>query len=333
MSHSQRHHSAAGMDRRGVVFVLSGAFCISFAAFFVKGAPIDSSMVAFYRLFFGAIALFIAALIQKAPLRIPRQCVGIIVLAGALFSGDLIVWHKSILYVGPGIATIIANFEVILLAVFGVVVLKERLSLPQKLSAPLALVGLAFLLGIHTQALPPGTVTGVLLALLSACFYAAYVLTLRRTQSIGLRMAPVANMAWVSLFCCIFTGLFCLGNGVSFGIPDIRTGVILAVLGIVCQSLGWVLLSIGLPHLTPFRAGLLMLTQPALSYLWDSLFYGTATEPLNIFGAILAIAAIGMGIYSPAGKDHRPTPETTASGRYPPPSSQDKVTHIREKEE
>ncbi len=288
--------------RKGYLFIFAGAFCISFAAFFVKGASNDSSAVAFYRLFFGSIALFLLATIQKARLTPSRPLFFLVVMAGLLFAGDLVLWHKSILIIGPGIATIVANFEVILLAIYGVVFLREKMSVPQKISIPLALIGLAMLLGLHESVIPDGIIYGTSIALISAVFYAAYILTLRRSQMVAEKISPIASIAWVSAVACVVVGIFCFVSGVSLRIPDTKTLGILAALGIFCQSLGWVLLSRGLPLLPPFRAGLIMLTQPALAFVWDILFAGAAVGVINIIGAVLAITAIGMGIYNKSTK-------------------------------
>lgn len=288
--------------RKGYIFIFAGAFCISFAAFFVKGASIDSSAVAFYRLFFGMIALFALAVVQKVRLLPSRPVLLLLAMAGLFFAGDLVLWHKSILLIGPGIATILANFEVILLAIYGVLFLREKMSVPQKFSIPLALLGLAMLLGLHESVIPDGIIFGTGIGIGSAVFYAAYILTLRRSQMVETKISPVASIAWVSLIACVVVGVFCLGNNVSLAIPDMKTLGILAALGVFCQSLGWVLLSRGLPLLPPFRAGLIMLTQPALAFVWDIIFAGTAVGVVNVLGAIVAIAAIGMGIYTKTDK-------------------------------
>ncbi|MCD8141087.1 MAG: DMT family transporter [Planctomycetaceae bacterium] len=286
-------------SRRGTLLVLAGSFCISFAAFFVKGAPIDSSAVAFYRFLFGAAAMFAVAVLQRSSLKPSRRLLPFIVMAGLFFIGDVLLWHKSILLLGPGVATIVINFEVIFLALFGVVFLKERLSLQQKPAIPFALLGLALLLGVFEHGLPETAAVGTAFALVASLFYTAYILTVRRTQMLPEKMNPVANMAWITTVTCIGTFGVCTATGVSLHVPDVQTLATLAVLGVFCQSFGWVLLSLGLPLMSPFRAGILMLTQPAMSYLWDCIVYGTATGPLNIVGAIMAIVAIGMGIKNP----------------------------------
>lgn len=295
---------------KGHLLVLSGSVCISFAGFFVKDATIDVSMVAFYRLLFGCVTLFTIAFLRGEKVTPSSNALKVVCLAGFLFCGDLLSWHESIVILGPGIATILANFQVFLLALYGVFFLKEVLTWTQKLAMPLALVGLTLLLGIHEGSLPKHVAKGMALCFMSALFYASYILVLRRSQSTTTKLGPVTNMAWVSLSACVCVGAFCLATGRSFALPDLRTVFILAALGILCQSLGWLLLSMGLPYLVPFRAGLIMLAQPALAFLWDMLIYGTVTGPINIFGAVLAIAAIGMGILAkpkaPSGTTQEP---------------------------
>lgn len=299
---NERTLDHAAIARRGYLPVFAGAACISFAGFFVKGSALDPSAIVFYRLFFGAAALFAVALARRMRLRPERAVLARMAMASFFFSVDLIFWHKSIVLVGPGIGTILTNFQVIFLALHGVVFLGEKMSWPQRLSIPIALLGLALLLGLHESALPPGIIMGTVYGLLSATFYAGYVLSIRRTQTMPGKLPPVANIAWVSAMGAAMVAAYCAAGGISLAIPDAKTLAGVATLGICCQSLGWLLLSMGLPYLAPFRAGLIMLTQPALAFVWDMLVYGSVTGFVNIFGAVLAIAAIGMGIYEPPGR-------------------------------
>ena len=281
---------------KGHIYVISGAVCISFAALFVKGAPIDPSVVAFYRLLFGGVALSAVAIWRRERL-VPSLKVFFFMLAASLFfSGDLIAWHACIVRLGPGLATILGNFQVFFLALFGAFFFKEPLSWRHKLAIPLALTGLLMLLEVDPRALPPEISSGIAFGMVTALFYTGYILTLRQSQAETARLPAIANMAVVSLLSAAFTGVFCAGFSLSFVIPDLQTGVILAALGILCQALGWVLLSTGLPHMPASRAGLIMLTQPTLSFIWDILFYGRPTGLIGLAGAIVTIGAIGLGL-------------------------------------
>jgi drug/metabolite transporter (DMT)-like permease len=281
---------------RGQLLVMAGSFCISFAALFVKGASMDPSVVVFYRLLFGGIALVAVALWRRERLMPPRSLLGVMAAAAAFFFADLTTWHACIVRLGPGLATILANFQVFFLALFGAFFLRESLSRQHKAAIPLALIGLAMLLEVDPRTLPRAIVSGVLFGLAASLFYTGYILTLRYSQTVTEHMPPIANMALVSLFTAVFSGLFCAGFSLSFKIPDAETALILAALGIFCQAFGWVLLSQGLPLLPASRAGLIMLTQPAFSFFWDILFYNRPTGAVGFAGAVLAIGAIGLGV-------------------------------------
>ncbi len=288
---------------KGHLAVVAGSFCTSFSALFVQGAAMDPSMVAFYRTLAGSAALFAVAFLRRERLIPPRGMLLLLPLAGGLFSGDLLNWHESIVRLGPGLATILANFQVFFLALHGTFFLGETLSWRHKAAMPLALSGLWLLLGISPANLPAHIAAGVGFALISALFYTGFILSLRKSQTDAARLAPVPNMAWISLFSSLIAGIFCLAGGISFAISDLKTGAALAGLGILCQSFGWLLFSVGLPHLPPSRAGLIMLTQPALAFVWDIIFCGRVTGLTGYAGACVTIAAIGLGLAAP----HRST--------------------------
>ena len=281
---------------KGYIYLFSGAVCVSFASLFVKEAPIPPAMVAFYRLLLGGVALLAFAIVRGERWLPSRRMFWLMLAAGVFFSADLIAWHECILRLGPGLATIITNFQVFFLAIWGACVLHEKLSLGHKLAIPLALLGLFLLLEIRPQDLPTEVVVGLVLGIFTALSYTGYILVLRRSQSIKERLPATANMGVISLLSMFVVGLYCLGKGDSFVIPNLHTFGMLALLGIGCQAVGWVLLSSGLPRMPASRAGLIMLTQPALSFVWDILFYDRPTGPIGYLGAAVTITAVGMGL-------------------------------------
>ncbi|MDR2604070.1 MAG: DMT family transporter [Desulfovibrio sp.] len=280
----------------GHILVAAGAVCISFAGLFVKEAPMPPAMVAFYRLLFGGIVLTLFAAVRGERLLPPLPMLGVMAAAALCFSGDLTSWHECIVRLGPGFATIICNFQVFFLALWGTFMLGEQLSLGHKLAMPVAVIGLMMLLEKAPGELSAEVVVGLLTGIVSALFYSAYILVLRRSQSTACKLPAVANMGIISLLSMSMIGVYCLAAGDSFVVPDLRTLGLLALLGVGCQAAGWVLLSSGLPRMPASRAGLIMLTQPALSFIWDILFYNRPTGAVGYAGAAVTIAAVGFGI-------------------------------------
>lgn len=285
---------------RGALYVLAGAVCISFAPLYVRLDDVGPTTVAVYRLLWGALALFPVAVMRRERIVPDKSACKIILLASLLFTFDLAAWHQSILYVGPGLATILANFQVFLLALSGVLLYRERLSPRLILSIPLAFLGLWLLLDVDLAAIPDNVAAGLLTGFGAAVFYAGYTLSLRQSQSLDKRLPAIANMAVISLLAMFFSALLALAQGQSLVVPSLDSNLLLALYGISCQGGGWLLLSKGLPLLPASRTGLIMLAQPTLSFIWDVLFFNRSTSALAYCGAALALFAIGMGVLDKA---------------------------------
>jgi len=141
--------------RRAQFQVGLGAALISFSAVFVRLSDVGPTMGAFYRVFFGGVCLLIIALVRRQSFWRGFTPLFYIVVSGCALSIDLIFWHRSITYIGPGLATIIGNLQVFILAFAGVFVFKERVSWQFILAIPLACVGMYYLVGFKWGYLSP----------------------------------------------------------------------------------------------------------------------------------------------------------------------------------
>jgi drug/metabolite transporter (DMT)-like permease len=59
---------------------------------------------------------------------------------------------------------------------------------------------------------------------------------------------------------------------------------------------GWILISTALPRVQVSLAGLIILLQPSLAFIWDILFFARPTGLAEMLGACLALAAIYLGV-------------------------------------
>jgi len=283
------------IKQAGVLQLLSGTVLISFSAVFVKIAHIGPTISGFYRLFFGAVFLFMLAMARRDPIWRGKRALGWAVLAGVFFTADIFFWHRSILYVGPGLATIIGNFQVFFLTAVGLLVFKEKVTWRFFVSIPLAFTGLFLLVGIKWSELDTQYRLGVLYGVLTAVSYAGYLLTLRRSQGDNIHLSPLANLAVASAVTALLLAVIGYGEGDSFAIVDSQTWVALVSYGILCHALGWIVITWGLTKIEASRVGLLLLLQPTLTFVWDILFFARPTSVVEVFGAGLALGAIYLG--------------------------------------
>ena len=282
-------------ERIGVVMVIAGAFLISFSGVYVKLAHVTPSVAGVYRTLFGGMILLVVVHVRGERIWKGKPYFLLGMIAAGIFALDLFVWHRSIHYVGPGLATILANFQAFFLTLFGVLVLKERPGLGLIAAICLAFVGIYLLTGLRWTQLEQVYKLGLLLGILAALCYAAYILVLRKLQSLDGAPSAAANLAVISLVSALLLGIQAWSKGESFAIVDLQTFLSLFAYGFFSQVIGWMLITKGLPSIRSSLAGLLLLLQPSLALLWDILIFDRETDVMGGVGAVLALAAIYIG--------------------------------------
>lgn len=285
--------------RHPVIVLFSGALIISFSSVFVKVSQVPPMVSAFYRVAFGCLFLGAACWIKGEYKGHRLKSSLLAALAGFVFSIDLFCWHFSIDLVGPGLATILGNFQVFILALAGWLIYKEQLGLSFVLSLPMALAGLYMIIGLDTVELTSQYLAGVGLGVLTAISYGVFLLLIRHVQSRDDSSPMFYNQVLVTFSCAVFLGLVVLGSGHSFAIPTLSSLGALLGLGGLSQALAWAVITYTLPKVDASRAGLILLLQPALSFVWDVLLFDRQTGVMGWSGVAVVLAAIYLGMTRP----------------------------------
>jgi drug/metabolite transporter (DMT)-like permease len=275
--------------------LLAGAVMISFSGVWVKIAQVAPDVSAFYRVFFGGLILLPAAW-RRGEIQwrgFKHLLLGLI--CGICFALDLGFYHASIQYVGPGLGTILPNFQVFILAAMGVAFLGERIRLIYLISIPLAFVGLFLIVGLQWDQLGRVYKIGVYFGLIAAVCYAGFLLSLRKLQSDQTGISIFYVLTLVSFITAALLGLVVVFKGGSFRIPDGRSFLSLLALGLFSQSIGWILITNALPKIRASLSGLVLLLQPALAFVWDVLLFERPTSSLSWLGVSIVLTAIYMG--------------------------------------
>jgi len=280
---------------RPVAGIFLGAIIISFSSVMVALSHVDPLISAFYRVFFGCLFLFLPCglnhefkQIQLKPCLVASGC-------GLFFAVDLISWHFCIGYVGPGLATILGNFQVFIMALAGALLFKEKLGPAYILALPLAIFGLYMIIGLDMAQLTPRYLTGVGLGIVTALSYSVFLLLMRFIHA-GSDVPIFLYQVIMTGCCALIIGAIAVFMGRSFVIPDLTSLASLAGLGILSQGFAWVIISHYLPHVATSRAGLILLLQPALSFVWDVVFFDRPTGMMGWIGVSIVLAAIYMGM-------------------------------------
>jgi drug/metabolite transporter (DMT)-like permease len=276
--------------------IIVGAVMISFSGVWVKVAHVTPNVSAFYRVFFGGIILLAAALYRQEFKWQGARHLLLSLLCGLFFALDLWFYHYSIEYIGPGLGTILPNFQVFLLAGIGILFLREPVRVLFLLSLPMAFFGLFMIVGINWTHLDPLYRTGIYYGLAGAVCYAGFLLSLRKLQSDQIEVSFFYVLMMVSFTTAAFLAVEIYHRSGSFKIPDLQTFFALAALGLLSQSVGWILITNALPKIRASLSGLILLLQPALAFVWDVLFFQRPTSLVNWLGVSVALVAIYLGM-------------------------------------
>jgi drug/metabolite transporter (DMT)-like permease len=176
-----------------------------------------------------------------------------------------------------------------------VLVLRQRPTVVQMIAVPLALLGLTLIVGFDWRSLPENYRLGVIYGLLTAVVYASYLLTMRFVRKDIESGMPTREVAVVSIVAAAMLGVSALLEGQSLAVPTVSDVGWLVAYGVLSHTLGYILIVSSLPQVSTTEAGLALLLQPTLSFVWDVLFFARPMSASELAGAAIALFAIFLG--------------------------------------
>lgn len=284
----------AWLAARPHLAALGGAMCIAFSGIFYRWSAVSPETGAMYRALFGLPLLALVAMGEwrrYGPMSGRQRRLAAI--AGVFFAGDLIFWHHAIEAVGAGLATVLANLQVIVVGLVAWVLLGERPSRSVLGALPIVLLGVVLISGVlGTDAYGANPALGVVLGLGTAVFYAGYLLVIRRVGRDLRRPAGPVTVATAA------TALTAAGVGGVFGTLDLTPGLEslawLALLGITAQFGGSLLIAVSLPRLPAVLTSIILLSQPVVTVGLAMVLLGEAPSLQQLLGVVLVIGGIAL---------------------------------------
>jgi drug/metabolite transporter (DMT)-like permease len=240
-------------------------------------------------------------------------------LSGVFLAGDLVVWAHAIAAVGAGLATVLGNLQVLLVAGLAWAALRERPDRSLLVALPVMFAGVALVGGVAgsgTYGAHPAR--GVVFGIGTSILYAGYILVLRQAMSPQTANAPRGGIGVVrplyeatlgatggAAVLALTAGDFRIGGAAAFGW--------LALLALTSQVIGWLLISLSLPKLPAALTSMLLLVQPVGAIALGAVIFGESPslDQLGGVGLILCavvVATAGRPISDSMTKRRRPAP-------------------------
>jgi len=304
----------AAAARGPLTLMVLGAVLISTSAVFVKWVDMGPTASAFWRMALAAAMLLpiVALGITRSATRLmPNgRVLGLVAIAAVFFTFDLWMWHRSILYVGVGLATLLGNFQVFVLAGYGALVLGEHGGWRLWTGLLLAIAGLALMLVPDWASFDARFHVGVGFGLGTGAAYAGFLIAFRKAQATRDAASNETLLWWMCLFTAVMLLPMTWAGGESLAPTRASDWGTLLAYAFIAQVCGWLVIGRAMPKLTAGVLGLCLLLQPLLAYVWDAALFGTRLSALGLIGLGLSLAGIFLGLTRGAPRQSREIEQT-----------------------
>lgn len=277
--------------------LLAGVFAISFSPLAVKLVVFSTSASAFYRSFYAALFFLILSLwqykkqswTQSSAWQLPSA------IAGIFLGIDLIVWHKTIMYLGAGPATFLGNSQIIFVTLFAAVVFREKIPFMYYVTVCVVMLGLFMLTPASS-----GIVSrpyGFLLGLIVGFTYAGMLIGLRYAKTLSGKAYPELPSLTTVFGCSALTIAIYMYGFEHGGLAewDVRSHVLMALTAFFCQTIGWYLINNNIVKIPAHEGSLLLMLQPLLATAWGALLFSEQLGIIQVVG--MAITLVGITVY------------------------------------
>jgi drug/metabolite transporter (DMT)-like permease len=312
---------------RGVVGILAGppllmaglgAAAISSSAILVSLSGASPASTAFYR---SALALPLLAVLavleqRRHGARALAQRARAVA-AGVFLAADLILWTHAIADVGAGVATVLGNLQVLIVAGIAWLVWHERPSRAVACALPVVILGVVLVSGLIGQSkagLHP--LAGIWYGMGTSVAYAGFLLILRRSSADSAHVAgPVADATAGAAIASLLFGLAFGGLVLHPLWPAIGW---LALLALTSQTAGWLLITSSLPRLPAAVSSLMLLLQPAASLALAAIILNEVPTRLQVLGATLTcVGALAASLATSRQRQPEPTAAPAGAAAWP----------------
>lgn len=277
MSTAESTLSSESRITRGRLLVLGAALLWSLAGVFIKFLDLPPLTIVFYRSLFAA--LIFTPFLRRSDWRLSAP----IAVSALTYTAAISAFVSANKLTTAANAIVLQYTAPVFVFLFSRLVLGEKISRLNGLALAVSMVGVAM---ISLDSAGEPEMAGVLLAILSGVLFAAYMINLRRTQSLS-----SVYLTWINNVACALLLLWIVKSQLVLSLNEI---LILAVMGAVQLGLPYFLFSNGLRTISLQEASLIALIEPVLNPLWVALVVGEIPSTATIAGGGMILVGLGV---------------------------------------
>jgi len=282
----------AAVGRHPRTAAVVGALCIAFSGIFFRLSGVSPATATVFRCLYALPVLGLVAFGERrryGPFEPRRHAVALV--AGLFFAADLLFWHHAVNEVGAGLATVVANLQVVVVAAVAWIALHERPSRAVGVAIPVMLLGALLISGvIGSGAYGADPRLGVTLGLVSAVAYSGYLLLTRQGNPGGLR--PGTMLFDASLSTAVVAAIVGTIIGELDPVPTWPAHGWLLLVALTSQVAGYLLISASLPRLPAALTSVILLAQPVATVIAAGILLAETPSPIQLAGVGLIVVGL-----------------------------------------
>lgn len=282
----------AARDGIALVALLAGATCIALSPIWVRVSEVGPTVSAFWRVALAVPALWLLVPILGGPStqrahHIPWK---LYAMAGFAFAGDLAFWHWSIQFTSVANSTLLANLASIFVTLAAWVLWRQRPTGLFLVGLAAALLGVGLLVSASV-AFSPTALAGDALGVITAMFYAWYLLTVKGIRDRGagvLRLMAITT----TITACLLLPVALASGEALFPATALGWWKLLG-LALISHAAGQGLIAYALAHLPAAFSSVSLLVQPVMAAVFAWLLLAEPLVGLQVVGGLVVL----IGIY------------------------------------
>ena len=278
---------AGQSDLRALAALITGAVLIGLAPIFVRLSDVGLTAIGFWRMALALPLLAVLMLRETGTVRI-YPGLGWLLLAGLFFCGDLVFWHQAIHQSSVANATLMTNLAPVFVTLASFFLFGERFRGAFIAGIALAIVGAVVLMSGSLQ-FGMEHLRGDLFAVVSAAFYAGYILGVSRARQ---RYGAMEVMFWATSSSAVLLCLVGNAQGDQFWPQSMHGWWVLIGLALLSHIAGQGLIAWALAHLSAAFSAVGLLVQPIAAAIFAWVLLAEPFGTTQAIGGAIVLAGI-----------------------------------------
>jgi len=258
---------------------------------FVRAIPLPSSLIACARGVIGAlfIYLFMKLRGQRVDLAAIRKNAVMLLLSGAALGFNWVFLFEAYRYTTVATATLCYYLAPVIVMLLSPFLLREKLTLRRLACCLVSLLGMVFVSGAATGAVPTSAeLTGILWGVGSAALYACVMLLNKKLYGIKAQDRTVVQLSVSAAFMLVYALL--TEKQLSFALSPIAAGMLLTV-GILHTGVAYLCYFGALKDMKAQSAAILSYIDPVAAILLSFIVLGEALTWQGALGAVMILSS------------------------------------------